>query len=225
LLDVVDRYEAFHRAFLARREAGRLDYTFAEFATAFGSGLVALLGDRVPSRPEGARLLHKNPGTLGIEQFDAFFPDAKLIFLLRDGHDVVNSQLAVLGSKFRKRDIAMLARDWSNSAKRILDYAGSSLQVRYEDLCASPTDELRRIARFVDLDEDEQWLLAEAAEEVRGSTHLRSGAESPGHASWAAEPKTEAFNPVGRWRTSWSAADRFVFDRFAGAEMARLGYR
>jgi len=229
LLTGADHFQAFYRAFVGGDGPGRVDYSFDEFARAFGDGFLTRVWDRTDA-PSGV-LLHKCPNTDGIEYFPLFFPTGRLIFLVRDGRDCVNSLLAASGygtsgpNPRRTVALARLSNFWAKSARRILDCGGHARVVRYEDLHRSPSDTLRQIADFVPLRPDVAWLSAPDASEVRGSTHFdSSGDEEPGEARWESAPKTAKFQPVGRWQSSWSSVDRAIFAKLAGRELAALGY-
>lgn len=236
LCQAAEEFAAFHRAFLGGRERGRLDYPLDRFARCLGDGLMKLFSDRVEARGAAKYLLHKNPGTRGVEHFLKFFPEAKLIFLVRDGRDNVNSLLVAAGfrgrrwSPLRAPYLYKFARDWAASARRILAHAAESgcLIIKYEDLHLKAEESLRAIAEYAGLSLSEEWLEAASRVPVAGSGFYRGAEESaverPGEAHWRQLPKTAKFQPVGRWRASWSALDRLIFRLVAGREMKALGY-
>lgn len=250
LFDVADKFVEFHKAFLRRRHSERLDYSMDQFAGCFGKGLMQLLIERVLPSDRAARyLLHKNPGTRGIEHFSRFFPDGKLVFILRDGRDCVNSLLAAEGfrnnswRRLRKnswwnlnrlRHIYLYTQEWTKSARRILAYVAQPdadcLVVKYEDLHRDPKLVLRRVAAHIDVAVSDHWLNEIANMPVKGSNFYGldgSTKENTGHTNWTnwkEMPKTAEFNPIGRWRGSWSSLDKLVFNKVAGCEMRELGY-
>jgi len=126
LLGGVDHFQAFYRAFVGGDGPGRVGYSFDEFASAFGDGFLARIWDRTDV-PSGV-LLHKCPNTDGIESFPQFFPQGRLIFLVRDGRDCVNSLLAAsgygksTGDPRRKLALARLSSYWARSARRIMEF-------------------------------------------------------------------------------------------------------
>src|SRR5690242_4209279 len=86
LLEVADRFADFHSSFNNLRKDNRLNYSFDDFARAFGDGFFNILRERVAdSSSPYDYLLHGNPKTNGIEYLPRFFPAAKLVFLVRDG--------------------------------------------------------------------------------------------------------------------------------------------
>lgn len=237
LLDVAEKFAEFHSAFIRRRgRAGRLAYSLDEFARSFGAGLMDLLAERVAPEERTDYLLHKNPGTVGIEHFHRFFPGAKLIFLVRDGRDNVNSLMVAAG--FRKKRLSLkrvyyfykYSQAWAASARRIRSYsaAANCPVIKYEELNGSPEEGLRRIAEYVGLDITPAWIEEAANIPVSGSGFYRSAgeavAEDPGATNWRKVPKTASFKPVGRWRDSWSRLEKMIFQKVAGRELKALGY-
>ena len=249
LFEVADKFMEFYELFLRTRNQGRLDYPFEQFAASFGKGFFHLLSEKVAEPNREARyLLLKNPATKGIEHFKKFFPSGKLIFLVRDGRDNVNSLLAAEG--FRKNTWKRLrknvwwnpnrlryflfhTRQWASSARRILDYLAHPdadyLIVKYEDLYQQPRDSIKHIAEYIGLPVTAQWLDEIEKTPIKGSGFYREVARSvtevAGSTNWEQElPKSDEFKPVGRWRNSWSAMDRLLFYKLAGRELEDLGY-
>jgi hypothetical protein len=239
LLDVVDTFATFHGRFVARREPGRLDYSFDEFAECFGEGLLGLLVRRSGEDGRTARyLLHKNPSSLGIERLRSFFPGSKVILLVRDGRDNVNSLLRAAGfgecRPWNLRRLAYLyifSRKWALSARRMLEFLevdDDCVLVRYEEVHGCPHEVLRRLAAFADLPVPADWLRESAELPVTGSGFLSASgdpaAAEPGRTNWQQVEKAGAFQPVGRWRLYWSALDLWLFNLVAGRELRELGY-
>jgi hypothetical protein len=240
LFDVADKFAEFHAAFARRREPGRLGYSLDDFARCFGDGLMERLKQQVPlaTGPTGF-LLHKNPGTRGIEHFRQFFPEGRLIFLIRDGRDNVNSLLAASGFRGRRWSIKrwalfyIYAKEWARSAGRILDYASSTktgcLIVRYEDLHFDQEQVLLAVANYANLPVLDSWLSEVKDMPVKGSTFYRGGGNSArddaDKTSWQETSKTSQFQPVGRWRKSWSRLEEWLFYRIAGRELRALDYK
>lgn len=240
LFDVSEYFVSFHTAFLQRRKAGRIDHSFKEFARSFGEGLMSELQERVLHPADHAKfLLHKNPATLGIEYFEHFFPKGKLIFLIRDGRDNLNSLLGVAGfadkgwHPKRYAHIALFSRKWAHSAQRMLNYATTPekhcIVVKFEDIYREPNVILSQLSKYIGLHKDPQWLEKATNMTVKGSSFYTkvdsSFAEiATGGTEWEEIPKTEQFQPVGRWKNSWSALEKRLFFRIAGRELKALGY-
>jgi hypothetical protein len=236
LLDVADKFSDLHSAFIRRRGRNRLDYSLDDFARSFGAGLMGLLTERVAPGERADYLLHKNPGTAGIEHFHRFFPGAKLIFLIRDGRDNVNSLVVAAGCGKKRLSLKRIyvlykfSRMWAASARRVRSYSAASNcpVVKYEDLNRSPEEGLRRIAEYVGLEATQGWIEQAGSIPVSGSGFYRSAgetvAEDAGATNWRKLPKTASFKPVGRWRDSWTWLEKLIFQRVAGRELKALGY-
>jgi hypothetical protein len=238
LLDVADEFVAFHTAFLKRRRKGRLCYSLDDFGRCFGDGMLRMLASQVEPPARSAKyLLHKNPSTLGIEYFRTFFPDGKLIFLVRDGRDSVNSLLVAAGARTarglrRRVNFYHYTRSWASSASRVLAYVAAPgadcLLVKYEDLHREPAAVLERIAEYLEIAAPREWLDAANSLPIKGSGFFRpssdGAAENAGQTYWKDVQKTNRFKPVGRWCASWSKLDKAMFNALAGRQLAELGY-
>jgi hypothetical protein len=123
-----------------------------------------------------ARLSNKSPyNTLRIPQVLRFFPDAKLINIVRDGRAVVHSYVRRELNKIRNasalydqpyiphspEQVALrLAEFWKYNVDEVerqaaaLDLAGRNLilELTYEQLCGDTPGTLERISRFAGLD-------------------------------------------------------------------------
>lgn len=112
-------------------------------------------------------------------------PDARFLYLVRDGRDVVVSSLA---SPLHRRDAYHIARNWADEQRRgmamhnALVGRGKSLRVRYEDLITRPEEEARRIASFLDLPFEEGMLRFFERSQARhdaGRTEYRKNLQRP----------------------------------------------
>jgi hypothetical protein len=175
----------------------------------------------------------KEPGSHSAPMIFEAFPQSKLIFLLRDGRDVVDSWMdayrsgswAIEGGAFpvaehgRQALVEWLASVWAYRVKAVGETFSKRPQdarvlVRYEDLLAEPTRELTRICAALDLDVApsvlahvaEQHKFAKVDEEQRGALHEVR----------AAEP--------GAWQRNLSADERRAMEEIMGAELQAWGY-
>lgn len=235
IFDVAEEFAAFHTAFSKRRGKGRLDYSLDEFAIQFGHGINQLFYERVTDSEKHSKfLLHKNPATKGIEYFKQFFPDAKLIFIVRDGRDTVNSLLRAAGytNKLNLKRYYFFIRQtkqWAKSVQRILNYSKSPdaecIVVKYENLHKNCEDVLEQVAKYTNLSISKNWINQSSTMPVTG-TNFHSPAEisEENRTYWKEVEKTEKFQPIGRWKNSWSALDKHLFYKFAGQELDEMGY-
>ena len=63
----------------------------------------------------------------------------------------------------------------------------------------------------------------ENAEVVGSSFYSPSKQEDARKPNWVATPRTEAFQPIGRWKR-WNALQKNLFKRIAGEALIRMGY-
>lgn len=121
----------------------------SELKRGIGKGLLSYLS---PTEIPTDYICSKTPSTLGIENFSQFFPDSKVILLVREPVNTIASGIKSFGWTWRGA-----TRDWQASAKRILDFHHrkdtDSLIVRYEELIHQPMETLTGIFRFAGISE------------------------------------------------------------------------
>lgn len=185
-----------------------------------GKGLIEFLQSRLD---DGRRLLCKTPFTENIGHFFTLFPDSRLVILVRDGRDVVESAKR----SWPKKSYAFYAKQWAKGARHILEFMNGAgkdhmdrwILVRYEDLLSS-RDEVRRLIEFVGIEENAfPWDRIEQMP-VRGSSSLRSSTDE---LTWKPVEKDAGFQPVCRWDT-WGRIRKLKFQLVAGRELRALGY-
>lgn len=98
-------------------------------------------------------VLCKTPRTDGIHNFPHLFPNSKIIILLRDGKDLVES-----GVKSFKWTYIASIKEYAKSLERISKFRSIKsnklcLIVKYEDLVSKSNVEIKRILEFLKLDE------------------------------------------------------------------------
>lgn len=187
----------------------------------------AWIGDLQRSAGEGERILLKNPHVRNLTLATTLFPGDKIVLVLRDGRDVVDSSLKTFGgSSLLRKSFGQLAWEWRCAAEAILSFCneGSSqhpdvMVLRYEDLMTETDATLSQLLRHVALDEARFDRGAFDALPVRGSS--RSGLSADDR--WRPEERDKNFNPLQRWR-SWNNRRKAAFDRIAGDVLTRAGY-
>ena len=191
----------------------------ASFRRSLGDGLISFLRAD-PSR----RLVTKTPSVTRLARFFSFFPQARLIILIRDGRSVVQSAMTTFGWNFDRA-----AREWAAAADEIRSFQSHHrhlpdryMTVRYEDLIEDVEGSLRGMFRFLDLKETGYDFEMAGSMPVRGSSFYLG----PGHDSvhWEPVEKGPDFAPKERWR-SWSTAMHLRFEWIAGEQLRSLGYR
>jgi hypothetical protein len=185
-----------------------------------GNALRAFLMTEVD---EGRRPLLRTPVADNVDKFPVFFPGAKLILLVRDGRDVVESATR----KWRRTTWKHWAKEWARGVGLILEFMngvgrgarGSTWElVKYEDLVAQPRQTLSSLLEFLGVDpQGFDWEKMERLP-VFGSSWLRDERAKTG-----VFEKPEDFRPVGRWQ-HWGFWRRRTLQRLAGRELKALGY-
>jgi hypothetical protein len=169
-------------------------------------------------------------GSQAAELLMSLLPSSRLIFLLRDPRDVIDSMLDTLAPHswfmaelegFRALDREAVIRSqayawlWRTEAvQRAFDAHRDDLKmlVRYEDIRADPKPTLVRLADWLDLNEKPIVKLAELtaidrmpSEEIRPGRFIRSAAP-------------------GRWRTSLSRQEQDLIHDILAEKLTELGY-
>jgi LPS sulfotransferase NodH len=216
-----------------RRDA---DYFFSdEHEAAWRPALRQLLLTRLaPHLPRGARrLVVQEPnGSEGADLIMRALPRSRLLFLLRDGRDVVDSMLDALGRGTWVDTAFGVGRDFDERARReVIEHEAGRwalrtrvtmaayeshdpalrLQVRYEEVLA---DTGTQVARVLD------WLGSTApyADRVAANEFAAIPAEQRGAGRFhrSASP--------GGWRESLSADEQDICRRVMGEVLAQVGY-
>ena len=191
----------------------------SDFHRSLGDGLISFLWvDR------SRRLVTKTPSVRHVGRFFTFFPDGRLIILVRDGRSVVQSAMTTFGWEFDRA-----AREWAAAAEEVRRFqtryqhlADRYLLVRYEDLLDDLEGSLDRVFRFLDLGSESFDFEAARALPVRGSSFYFGPGRSSVH--WEPVEKRDDFTPKERWRV-WTIAMHERFEWIAGDELRHFGYR
>jgi hypothetical protein len=115
------------------------------------------------------------------ERILALWPDARFLYLLRDGRDVAHAHVAAgrAGNVWAAASVWQEAeRDWLRLCGQVP--AGRRLELRYEALVRDPQRELARICDFLGVPD-----AAEMANELARATHALPSADRP--ESWRGE--------------------------------------
>jgi len=187
---------------------------------------------------ENKTLFLKTPIISHYELWLKAFPEAKFIFLCRDGRDNVIS--SVKASNLRKRSTPYKAKvikslnHYSGRAFRahILDWKATASifesieeqknikKVKYEDLVDS-SENIKRLLQFLEMDSSEEIIKRCINAPVVGSSF---GKNTKGKGSnWIPEKDKSNFKFVNKW-SKWGAFKRKYFKLLAGKELIKLGY-
>jgi len=175
----------------------------------------------------------KEPGSQAAELILSLFPGSRLVFLLRDGRDVVDSWLAAyqngswaqeegafpLAPEGREAFVRWQASVWAHRTRSVAaaftrhDPARRVL-VRYEDLLADTPRELGRICEAIGKAPDHERLASIAAEHDIDEVPNRQKGER--HAVRMASP--------GGWRKHLTGAEQRAVEEEMGDALAFVGY-
>ena len=147
-------------------------------------------------------------------------PDALIIHIIRDGRDVALScdkQGYIKRLPWDRRPSKMAAGlywEWMVNKGRRDGRAlcGDYMEVHFEELIRKPRETLARLGQFIgqDLDYDR----------IR---QVGIGSVSAPNTSFGGEPE-ESFDPVGRWRSGYSAEELAIFEGLVGHTLEETGY-
>jgi len=167
-------------------------------------------------KPSATRWGDKAPAnTFALPGLSAVFPDLRVVHIIRDGRDVVESFLRLLDT-----DVAGLARHWLRAVRVAQAFGGRHrshyIEIRYEDLVRRPEATLREVATFLGIEFDERMLrhheLSLPLGDVDRAAHFR-GARDAVHA-----------NAIGRWRSGLDPVRLREVERVLGPKLRELGY-
>jgi aryl sulfotransferase len=176
----------------------------------------------------------KDPGAAGIaELISELFPRSRLLFLMRDGRDVVDSWVDAyrkgawgmdegtypLAPEGRLAFVRWQASVWlyrTESCQRAFERhePGRRAKVRYEQLRAHPVRELARICLKLGIPTSTERLREIAAE--HSYDEVPKSRRGPGRRIRSAEP--------GAWRQNLSAEERAAMTQIIGHKLRELGY-
>ena len=175
----------------------------------------------------------KEPGSHVADILLSMFPQSRLIFLLRDGRDVVDSWLAAyLTGSWALDEGAFPVTDdgrealvrWQSAVwafrtdvvQRAFEAhpADRRVLVRYEDLVADPQHELARLCAHLPIDASEDTLAAVA--EAHAFEAVPRGAKGEGKEIRSATP--------GGWRENLTPDEHDVMHEVMGPKLVELGY-
>ena len=161
----------------------------------------------------------KTPGHyLHIDTLLEWFPEARIVYVLRDPRAVVSSMQAV---PWGGRDTDQFARQWLQCLRIMAKWETDERVdvVAYEQLVDDPEQQLRRMCRF--LNEEYSPAMCDRSE-ANLLLEKRQG--------WAGQALTEALKPLSRdsiskWRSNLSEYQVAVIEHLARREMLSLGYQ
>jgi Sulfotransferase family len=174
-------------------------------------------------RTQGAvRWAENSPeGMLYLPLIKSLIPDALFVHILRDGRDVATSlarlrYVRAFPWEDRHSPIGCgIYWEWMVQHGRRFGHTvpGDYLEVHFESLLANPQAVLDELGRFIDQPLD--------YEVIRRTAY---GSLSRPNTSFQQEAGKTEFNPVGRWKKSFSEDQLLKFERILGHTLTELGY-
>ena len=152
------------------------------------------------------------------DELDEMYPDARYLFMLRDGRDIAASRKKV--GDF-KQTVEHVADTWCKQIKKFENFAtkneGRAVFVPYEQLTLDPETELRRLMEKIDLPWSERLL---DFHKLDLSIHRKP----TGHLSGKQVKSPINTSSIGRWKTDLTQNEISRFEERAGETLAMLGY-
>jgi hypothetical protein len=187
-------------------------------------------------RPDHRWILIKEPnGSHAADTTLSLLPKSRLVFLLRDGRDVIDSLIdAVLGQETwwhgrrrlasahdpnRLRFIRRQATLWlhrTESVQRAFRSLADDqrLLVRYEELLEDTRNHLARLFRWLDLSVSAKWIDGIVAR--HSFQEIPNDKRGPGKKARAATP--------GLWREHLTAREKSILEQVMAKKLRELGY-
>lgn len=173
---------------------------------------------RVRARREGARVWGGKFARVTAEELHRRHPDAVFVATVRDGRDVLASQLNV--GNFRTTPVA-LAGEWAAASRGFRAFAARTdvraMEVRYESLVADPEGVLRALCDLIDVDFDARMLHYEDQDVALLRTPT-------GHLSGEQIQRGLNADSIGRWRRDLTVDQVSAFTAVAGDALREAGY-
>jgi LPS sulfotransferase NodH len=203
-----------------------------------------IVGDKSPSSTIHAQ---------AVRDMHSIYPDAKLIYIVRDGRDVLISERfrnLVEESKFLKAEdkhiiedlrkdqvqftngtrslftenvIRRVANGWVKNLQETDDegqrlFGENYCSLRYEDLLASPFDEMKKLWKFLGVQVDQSLEKMIIDEMLSNPDEEWQSKRNEDIASFL--PKGHA----GNWQRLFTARDKFIFKEVAGGMLMNWNY-
>lgn len=177
----------------------------------------------------GDVLLEKTPQhALWGEEILEVLPDAHVLHLVRDPRDVTASLLDAADdwgddwAPDNAYDAAWRWRDSVEAARSVRERTSRFRELRYEDLYASPHEELSRLLEWLELEAPDGFV-----EEAVSETRLSKMRDGETEAPWDLDEEPEGFfrkGGSGNWREELSRPEVRLVEHVCGDLMEETGY-
>lgn len=148
-----------------------------------------------------------------------FHPDARFIFMTRDGRDVA---VSAKSSIFNHYHVYYSAKRWQREQRTGLHWLdklpdAQIMLLKYEDLTAAPGKKVKALCTFLNLPFDEKMLEYHRLQEAKKSGSLSI--------SWENTAKPVMADNDGKFRKQLSEQEILLFEAIACNELRELGYQ
>jgi len=154
-----------------------------------------------------------------VQEILNYYPDAKFIYMVRDGRDVAVSSKSSIFNHF---NIYYIAKRWKKEQETGLQWMEklSSKQIlllKYEDLITEPESMIQNVCTFLNERYDEKMLQYHNSSEAAKSGSLSI--------SWKNTSKPVIRNNKEKFNISLSNKEIEIFEAIACLQMSKLGYQ
>jgi len=182
------------------------------------------------------KIVVKEPnGSLGADIIAGCLPKSKIIVMLRDGRDILLSQLIALSKggyaaendknfeplsgRRRLNFIKEQSIRWSELVEILMKAYNSHpenlrLLIRYEDLLENTLHELKKIYNFLEIPIDKNEII----NIIKKYSFENLSPESKGIGT------TRQFAKAGKWKEVFSQEEQKIIEEFEGNKLSELGY-
>lgn len=153
-----------------------------------------------------------------VAQILRYHPDARFVFMVRDGRDVAVSAKSSIFNHFH---VFYSAQRWQREQRVGLEWLDKLppeqiMLLKYEELIADPESTLRRLCGFLGEAFEEQMLEYHRSDEAQKSGSLS--------VSWENTSRPVLRNNANKFRSQLSQREILLFEAIAHREMQELGY-
>ena len=192
-----------------------LENAYKRFLAKTGDGIIGFFMEFVP---EDKMLLLRTPDAQNIQYFPHLFPAGKMVILMRDGRDTVQSFIDSWGAEpiFKQ-----FAQRWKNRRDQVEGYMemmkrnnveGRAYLLHYENLLNEPEKEVEQLLDYLGLDKGLYAWDKLKGLPVLGSSKSKTQGTS---VNWKPMDKKKWFEPTGKWK-KWSKKKQAIYDGIMG---------
>jgi len=181
-----------------------------------GKGIV----DMLTTTCETNVFVEQSPENILIaDKIITMFPETKIIHMIRDGREVVNSMLKSGFSAPWSKDFKLACETWNHFVKKGYDfsqkYPDNILNVYQKDLVYDTENAVKKVVEFLDLDYEENTVKYLQTKRVNSSY----GNDENNNFKTAKDP---SMLKKPQWE-KWSDSEKNKFDEIAGKTMKLVG--